>query len=152
MSSKQTKALKCPFMFLELAYWSITTNSHCNWTLLGTQVLFVIDAYSKWLETLLILTTTSNETSETPAELFLWWPITTRLGQLKLNLEDNLIKSKNRRRDFMTMLHGHKMSEFILGKDVLVENLRSTIPNCPKWITGKIIANTGGIIHRRHVD
>ena len=44
------------------------------------------------------------------------------------------------------------MREFILGKDVLVENLRSTIPNYPKWITGKITANTGGIIHRRHID
>ena len=50
------------------------------------------------------------------------------------------------------------MREFILGQDVLVENLRNSTP---KWISGKIIAKTGplsykveieGVIHRQHVD
>ena len=53
---------------------------------------------------------------------------------------------------------GNKMREFILGQDVLVENLRNSTP---KRISGKIIAKTSplsykveidGVIHRRHVD
>ena len=96
-------------------------------------------------------------TEETPAELFLRRPIRTRLDMLKPNLENKVTQKQESQKRFHDN-GGNKMREFVLGQNVLFENLRSTTP---KWITGKIIAKTGplsykveidGIIHRRHVD
>ena len=96
-------------------------------------------------------------TEETPAELFLRRPIRIRLDLLKPNLENKVTQKQESQKRFHDN-GGNKMREFVLGQNVLVENLRSTTP---KWITGKIIAKTGplsykveidGIIHRRHVD
>ena len=96
-------------------------------------------------------------TQQILAELFLKRPIRTRLDLLRPNLEDKVTQKQESQKRFLDNA-GHKTREFILGQDVLVENLRS---NIPKWITGKILAKTGplsyrieidGIIHRRHVD